>query len=71
MSRLHEAFGVICAIARMIWREETGYDASSAASAIIRWDGSVITLRDVRGQLEVIWASAAHQEHYGVLAELA
>jgi hypothetical protein len=55
----------------MIWREETGYDASSAASAIIRWDGSVITLRDVRGQLEVIWASAAHQEHYGVLAELA
>ncbi|EIM31178.1 hypothetical protein MicloDRAFT_00001680 [Microvirga lotononidis] len=30
--RLHEAFGVMCAIARMIWREETGYDASSAAS---------------------------------------
>jgi hypothetical protein len=36
VSRLHEAFGVMCAIARMIWREETGYDASTAMSANVR-----------------------------------
>ena len=71
VSRLHEAFGVMCAIARMVWREETGYDASSATSANVRWDGAVIALRDTRGHLEVIWASAAHQKRYGVLAELA
>jgi hypothetical protein len=69
--RLHEAFGVMCSIARMIWREETGYDANSAASGTVRWDGSVIALRDIRGHLEVIWASAPHQQRYGVLAELA
>jgi hypothetical protein len=71
VSRLHEAFGVMCAIARMVWREETGYDASATASSKIRWDGAVIALRDTRGHLEVIWASAAHRDRYGVLADLA
>ena len=71
ITRLHEAFGVMCAIARMVWRDETGFGVGEPGLTHTRWDGALIALRDTRGQLEVIWASADHQERYGVLAELA
>jgi hypothetical protein len=71
ISRLHEAFGVMCAIARMVWREEIGYGETEPGPTHTRWDGAVIALRDTRGHLEVIWASAHHRDRYGVLAELA
>jgi hypothetical protein len=71
ISRLHEAFGVMCAIARMVWREETGLSASEPGLIHTRWDGALIALRGTSGQLEVVWASADHRERFGVLAELA
>ncbi|WP_262265880.1 hypothetical protein [Microvirga yunnanensis] len=71
ISRLHEAFGVMCAIARMVWREETGYGSTEPGLIHTRWDGAVIALRDTSGQLEVIWASGDHRDRFGVLAELA
>ena len=70
ISRLNEAFGVMCAIARMVWPEETGYGSTEPGLIRTRWDGAVIALRDTSGQLEVIWASADHRDRYGVLAEL-
>jgi hypothetical protein len=71
ISRLHEAFGVMCAIARMVWREEKGYGSTEPGLIHARWDGALIALRDTSGQLEVIWASADHRYRFGVLAELA
>ncbi|WP_201863781.1 hypothetical protein [Microvirga soli] len=58
ISRLHEAFGVMCAIARMVWREETGYGSTEPGLTHTRWDGALIALRETSGQLEVIWATA-------------
>lgn len=37
ISRLHEAFGVMCAIARMVWREETGYGSTEPGLTHTRW----------------------------------
>ena len=69
-SRPHEGFGVMCAIARMVWREETGYGFTEPGLIHTRWDGALIALRDTSGQIEVIWASAEHRKRFGVLAEL-
>jgi hypothetical protein len=71
ISRLHQAFGVMCVIARMVWPEETGSGSIEPGLIHTRWDGALIALRDISGQLEVIWASADHRDRFGVLAELA
>jgi hypothetical protein len=71
LDRLHEAFGIMCSIARMIWREEPGWISRSEDPDRVRWDGSIVSLRDTKGLLEVTWCGAQHRERYGVLAELA
>ena len=68
--RLHEAFKIMCSIARPIWREEPGW-MSPNNSKQHRWDGSIVALRDSKGSLEVIWRNSKHRGRYNVLAELA
>ena len=71
LDRLHEAFGIMCSIARLVWREEPGWISPAEDLARIRWDGSVMALRDTKGWLEVTWCSPEHRERFGALAELA
>jgi signal transduction histidine kinase len=71
IARLHEAFGIMCSIARLIWRKEPGWITEPGGADTVLWDGAVISLRDTRGQLEICWKDAGHRERYGVLAELA
>ena len=71
IARLHETFGIMCSIARLVWREEPGWSGPRAGAGRNRWDGAVLALRDTMGQLEVVWATPQHRERYGVLAELA
>ena len=71
IARLHEAFGVMCSIARLVWREEAGGGTSGTTSTQNCWDGALLALRDTQGHLEGVWASPPHQERFGMLAELA
>ncbi len=48
ISRLHEAFGVMCAIARMVWREETGFGSTEPGLIHTRWDGVLSVLSQTR-----------------------
>jgi hypothetical protein len=71
IARLHEAFGIMCSIARLVWRTEPGWIIETGGADAVQWDGAVISLNDTRGQLEVCWKDTKHRERYGVLAELA
>ena len=71
IARLHEAFGIMCSIARLVWRTEPGWISEPGGADIVQWDGAVVSLKDTRGQLHVLWKDAKHRERYGVLAELA
>jgi len=71
IARLHEAFGIMCSIARLVWRKEPGWISESGGGDTVLWDGAVIALNDTRGQLEVFWKDDKHRERFGVLAELA
>ncbi|MET0527036.1 MAG: hypothetical protein ABW003_01600 [Microvirga sp.] len=71
IARLHEAFGIMCSIARLVWRTEPGWITEPEGADTVQWDGAVISLTDTRGQLEVRWKDSRHRERYGVLAELA
>jgi len=71
IARLHEAFGIMCSIARLVWRKEPGWITEPGGADTVLWDGAVISLKDTRGQLEIYWKNAGHRERYGVLAELA
>ncbi|WP_262297884.1 hypothetical protein [Microvirga sesbaniae] len=53
LHRLHEAFGIMCSIARLIWREEPGWRSPDNPKQC-RSDGSVVALRDSKGTLDVL-----------------
>ena len=71
IARLHEAFGIMCSIARLVWRTEPGWITEPEGADTVQWDGAVISLTDTRGQLAVRWKDSRHRERYGVLADLA
>jgi hypothetical protein len=71
IARLHEAFGIMCSIARLVWRTDPGWIIEPSGADAVQWDGAVISLKDTRGQLEVFWKDDKHRERFGVLAELA